>query len=299
VVSYQTAEDGAGTKCAPSYAIRGGLPASTSNSAPETGLMLLALARGWTVVAPDYQGPQSMFLGARGEAHGVLDGLTAARGFAPAGIDRKAPLALWGYSGGAFASTSAAQLQPRYAPRLKLSGVALGGTVADLRKTIHAFSGSPFGGALLMGFVTVNRAYPEYHLTRYLNAAALEAMKHVQTDCITDAVPKYPFASLEQYTDNPEVIDGPELEPMFHRINPLTQKGVPAAPVYEYHARGDELAPIGPARALVNRFCKKGVVVQHVEDLLTEHIGFVVTGAPGAVQYMADRFAGKPAPSTC
>ena len=148
VVSYQTAEDGAGTKCAPSYAIRGGL-AAASNSSAETLLMLQALQRGWTVVAPDYEGPRSMFLGAEGEARGVLDGLRAARAFAPAGIDPSAPLGLWGYSGGGFASSVAAQMQPRHAPELKLSGVALGGVVADLRATIHAFSGSAVGGALI------------------------------------------------------------------------------------------------------------------------------------------------------
>lgn len=299
VVSYQTAEDAAGTKCAPSYAIRGGLPAGRSNSAPETLLMLQALLRGWTVVAPDYQGPRSMFLGAKGEARGVLDGLTAARAFAPAGIERSAPIGIWGYSGGAFASSLAAQLQPRYAPELKLSAVALGGIPADIRETIKAFSGSPFGGALIMGFVTVDRAYPEFRLTRYLNDAALKAMAKSQTDCINDAVTRHPFASLEQYAKDPAIIDGPELRPMFRRMNPLSFKGVPDAPVYEYHARADQLAPIGPARKLIARFCRKGVAVKHVEDLLTEHIGLVAVGATGAMDYLADRFAGRPAPSSC
>lgn len=298
VISYQTAEDGVGTKCAPSYAIRGGL-ASLSNSTPETLLMAQALARGFTVVAPDYEGPRSMFLGADGEARGVLDGLRAARAFAPAGIDPAAPLALWGYSGGAFASTVAAQLQPRYAPELKLAGVALGGVVADVRATIRAFSGSVFGGALVMGFVGVDRAYPEYRLTQYLNDAARKALANSQTDCITDAAAKYPGASVEQYTDDPGIIEGPELRPMFERMNPLTYPGVPAAPVYDYHAINDQLAPIGPDRALMERFCRGGARVQKVEDPLLEHLGLAATGAPGALDYLADRFAGKPAPNTC
>jgi hypothetical protein len=299
VVSYQTAEDGVGTKCAPSYAIRGGLQASASNSAPETLLMLQALNRGWTVVAPDYQGPRSMFLGAEGEARGVLDSLRAARAFAPAGIDPAAPLGLWGYSGGAFASTSAAQMQPRHAPELKLAGVALGGVVADLRATIHAFSGSAFGGALVMGFVAVDRSYPEYKLTRYLNDKARAAMAGSQTDCINDAVGKYPLARLEDYTDRPELIGSEELRPMFERINPLTFPGVPAAPVYEYHAQLDELAPIGPARKLIERFCRAGVPVHAVEDPINEHLSYVAVGATGAMDYLGDRFAGKPAPNTC
>lgn len=299
VVSYQTAEDGVGTKCSPSYGIRAGLAAGATNSSNETSQMQQALLRGWTVVAPDYEGPRSMFLGAEGEARGVLDSLRAVRAFSPAGIAPSAPLALWGYSGGAFASSVAAQMQPRYAPELKLSGVALGGLVGDLRATIHAFSGSFAGGALVMGFVAVDRAYPEYHLTQYLNDAARAAMANSQTDCINDAAMKYPFARLEQYTSDPGIIDGSVLKPLFERINPLTFPGVPAAPVYDYHAVFDELAPIGPDRAVMDRFCRGGVPVQKVEDPVGEHISYLATGAPGALAYLGDRFAGKPAPGNC
>jgi hypothetical protein len=298
-VSYQTAEDASGTKCAPSYAIRGGLAAAASNSAPETLLMMLALQRGWIVAAPDYQGPRSMFLGAEGEGRGVLDGVRAARAFAPAGIDAAAPIGLWGYSGGAFASSVAAQMQTRHAPELKLAGVALGGVPADVKATIKKFSDTLFGGALIMGFVTVDRAYPQYKLTQYLNDAAIAAMAQSQADCINDAVIKHPLASIEQYAKDPKILDGPELKPMFEAMSPLTFPGVPAAPVYEYHAVLDELAPIGPARALVDRFCRAGVPVQHVEDHLTEHIGLVPVGATAAMDYLRDRFAGTPAPSNC
>ncbi|MGI8558949.1 MAG: lipase family protein [Solirubrobacteraceae bacterium] len=299
VVSYQTAEDGVGTKCSPSYTIRGGLGAGVSNSSPETLLMEQALQRGWIVVAPDYEGPHSMFLGSDGEAREVLDGLRAARSFGPAGIDPSAPLALWGYSGGAVASSVAAQLQPQYAPELRFSGVALGGVVADIRATIHDFSGSFAGGALIMGFVAVDRSYPQYHLQQYLNDAARAAMANSQSDCITDAALKYPFARLEQYTSDPGLIDGPTLKPLFDQISPLTRPGVPAAPVYDYHAIPDELAPIGPDRALIDRFCRAGVQVQKVEDPIGEHLTEAGSGAPGAVSYLADRFAGHSAPNNC
>lgn len=298
LLSYQTAEDGAGTKCAPSYAIRAGLAAS-SNSSGETFLMMQALERGWTVVAPDYQGPRSMFLGAEGEARGVLDGLRAARSFAPAGIDPGARTALWGYSGGAFASSVAAQMQPRHAPELELAGVALGGIPADVKETIRKFSGTVFGGALVMGFVTVDRAYPEYGIKQYLNERAYAAMARSQEDCINDAVMKHPFGSIEAYQRFPGALDTPALQPMFAEMSPLTFPGTPDAPVYAYHAVNDELAPIGPARELVERFCRAGVPVQRVESAIDEHITLVPTGAPGALAYLSDRFAGKAAPNNC
>jgi Secretory lipase len=60
-----------------------------------------------------------------------------------------------------------------------------------------------------------------------------------------------------------------------------------------------ELAPIGPDRQLLRRFCAAGVKVEHVETLLGEHPAVALTGAPGAVAYLVDRFAGRPAPDNC
>ena len=85
----------------------------------------------------------------------------------------------------------------------------------------------------------------------------------------------------------------------FLRISPLWFPDTPSAPVYEYHAVLDELAPIGPARQLVDRFCASGIPVQHYEDYASEHVSLVVTGALGALDYLEDRFRGEPPPSNC
>jgi hypothetical protein len=128
VVSYQVAEDSVGAQCAPSYVIRGGLAGITSNAAPETGLVATLLLKRWAVVTTDYEGPRSEFLAAGQEAHGVLDGLQGALSYAPDTLSARDPVALWGYSGGAFATAWATQLQARYAPRLRFVGIAIGGT---------------------------------------------------------------------------------------------------------------------------------------------------------------------------
>ncbi len=299
LVSYQTAEDGVGSKCSPSYALRAGLASLPANSEAETGLIALALLRGFAVAAPDYEGPHSEFLGAAGEAYGVLDGIRAALRFKPAGFSAATAVGLWGYSGGALASALAAQAQPAYAPELKLAGVALGGVVADLKATLDAFSGSAFGGALAIGFVGVDRSYPQENLLQYLNAAGKQAVAGSQTDCIDDAAAKYPFASIGQFEAAPGVVNQPAMTAFLASISPLGFPGTPAAPVYDYHAILDELAPIGPDRRLMARFCTAGVAVDHVEDLTSEHITLTVTGAPGAIAYLADRFAGKPVPNNC
>jgi pimeloyl-ACP methyl ester carboxylesterase len=299
LVSYQVAEDGVALKCAASYALRAGVQAGDTNTEGETQLMLTALQRGWAVAAPDYEGPNSQFTGVKMSAHGVIDGLRAALAFRPAGIARHAPLALWGYSGGALASAWAAQLQPVLAPHVRLSGVALGGVVGDLKTTFLAFNGGPAGGALPMALSGVDRSYPRKHILRYLNAAGRQTVAASSHDCIADGAMRYPFWSASKYEARPDVIDDMTLDRFLKSISPATMSSDPSGPIYMYTSQTDELAPIGPALALAARYCSAGVTVDQVTAPLSEHIAELALGAPGALQHIADRFARVPPPDTC
>ncbi|MFD3591480.1 lipase family protein [Nocardia sp. NPDC058640] len=250
LLSYQVAEDGVGSKCAPSYALRGGIDDAPSNAYAETGIIRLALQQGWALVVPDYLGPDSDLFGADGTAHGVLDGIRAASAFTPAAIDPAAPIGMWGYSGGAQATAVAAQAHSTYAPDLRLSGVALGGVVADLESTISDFSGGIAGGAVAVGLVGLNRSYPEADVAQYLNESGRAILAASQSDCLLDAGLAHPFL-------------------------------------------------IEAARALAEKYCTAGVPVQLVENPVGEHGTEAVVGLPTALTYLSDRFAAKPAPSTC
>jgi hypothetical protein len=46
------------------------------------------------------------------------------------------------------------------------------------------------------------------------------------------------------------------------------------------------------------RYCADGVTVQHVEAP-GEHLSEVALGSPGALSFLADRFAGVPPTNTC
>jgi pimeloyl-ACP methyl ester carboxylesterase len=273
--------------------------ASFENSTGETSEMYMALQQGWAVSAPDYEGPRSTFLIAGTEAHGVLDGLRASRNFAPAGISRYAPIGLWGYSGGSFASVVAAEYQPRYAPDLKLRAIALGGLVGSIRASINDFSGGPAGGAIPMGINGFLRAYPRLHLLQYLNATGRRDVAATSHDCIDEAVSRYPFLSIKDIEARPNVFDTDPVARMLWRNSPLGIRGTPTAPIYDYHAEDDELAPIKPALRLLHRFCDSGVVVQHVQSPAGEHLSEVVTGEPGAMRFFTNRFAGRRPIDTC
>jgi hypothetical protein len=129
--------------------------------------------------------------------------------------------------------------------------------------------------------------------------AGRKAVAAVQNDCLLQAAMRFPFASLQKYGAYPGVESTPGVMDLLHSISPLGIPGTPTAPIYDYHSAVDELAPIGPDRQLMRRFCAAGVKVDHVETLLGEHVAVAVTGAPGAVAYLAARFAGRPAPDDC
>ena len=299
LVSYQTAEDGTAGRCAPSYGLRAGLLGSLTTANAEAGLMMMGLAKGWAVTVPDYEGPESQFLAGRLEGQAVLGAVRASLAFEPGRLAANAPVGLWGYSGGSFASSIAAQLEPSYAPELNLQGIALGGFVSEIRDTIDKFSGTIYGGAIAMGVNGPLRAFPEYDLGQYLSAEGKKKIAAAADDCIADAVARYPFLSYADIEAYPGAMNAPAVVELLHSNSPSGIPGTPSAPVYEYHAKFDQLAPIGTARKQLRRYCDDGVPVQHVVNAFTEHISQTVVGAPGAVAFLAQRFAGQAPKNSC
>jgi hypothetical protein len=299
LVSYQTAEDGISTECSPSYGLRAGVSNAENNSGTETGVMEYALLQGWAIVAPDYEGPDSLFLDPSVQAHGVLDGIRAVLHFRLDHLRANTPLGLWGYSGGSIATDEAAQAQPTYAPRMHFKGIALGGFVGSPLATLNDFSGGIAGGTIVMILAAIDRDYPAAHLGHYLNAAGANAIAGAQNDCLVQASIQFPFASIGGYEAHPDIESTPAFVGLFDRISPVDLPGIPTAPIYDYHSSIDEFAPLGPDRQQMQRFCSAGVKVDHIEMPLGEHIGTALTGAPGATAYLAARFTGQPAPDNC
>jgi len=298
LLSYQVAEDGVAGKCAPSYALRAGVAATTSNSALEVPIITTAVLKGWTVAVPDYQGPRSLFLSAPMEAHGVLDGIRAVRNFRRLQVGRTTPVGMMGYSGGAYASSLAAQLQPTYAPGVRFTGVALGGLVARIRATIEGFNGSALGGAIPMGISSVVRAHPGARILDLLTPEGVSKVRASSHDCINDAVTRNPLFRIEPYEAVPHALDVPRIRRLLNRNSPLYVPGIPSAPIFHYHAKADEFAPFPPAKALTDKWCAAGVTVTRKVDV-GEHLSGVATYALPALQYLADRYAGKPATNSC
>lgn len=295
LVSYQVPEDALTTECAPSYLLRAGstgFPSTLVQAGFDRGQVADAVNRGWTVMVPDWEGPRSEFYGAGAAAHGVLDGVRAARSFTPAHVDRKAAIGLWGYSGGGFATASAAQKQSSYAPELKISGIAEGGVPADLNAALGSFSGKPYSGWMPFGFATLRNTFPRFDTDRYLNEPArkyVDAAAHV---CAGQAIAAGPFnATLQSFEAWPGSLTSGPFVRFARGISPVGIGGKPVAPVYMYHGTADELLPVTAARELFAQYRARGANVVMVEDQGQSHGREQAFGVAGAVAFLQKQFA--------
>ncbi|MGY5277563.1 lipase family protein [Nocardia gipuzkoensis] len=297
LLSYQVPEDSLGTRCAPSFALRGGWDTGAVNTLIDTPFMAETLRRGWAVVVSDYEGPWSRFLDGVNSGRGVLDGIRAARDFPPAGLGPATPIGAWGYSGGAFATLWAAQIQPWYAPDVRLAGLTSGGVPADWPAIAREADGTVQAGLALLILFALARNDPGAGLLELLNDRGHVALVENGAACGSDLVPKYAGARVDDFALVPDLLS----HPAFRAATEAQELGgsAPAAPMYLYHSLTDDVIPVAGFTDLVRRYCARGATVTSVHSMLPTHNPAAIGEAPGAMNFLAERFAGLPAAPGC
>lgn len=295
LVSYQIAYDGLAGKCQPSFALQ-----SSSNpvAVAELPLITADLLKGWTVVTADYEGPNNTWIAGRMTGHGVLDGIRAAENFPQAGLPgQSTPVGIMGYSGGGHASAWAGELASTYAPELNIKGIAAGGVPADPAALLHSLDGSPSAGVLFAAIVGLKRAYPNVNLDQYITPAGQSVFRKLGTECIGEFLLQYRGKKIAQYSTVPDILAQPEIKQIADENTLGFHK--PPAPALIYHAKNDELVGYAGAPGFAKRWCDLGGTVQFVTTLHDDHATLAVRLANQARSFIAQRFSGAPAPSTC
>ncbi|MFI7005188.1 lipase family protein [Streptomyces sp. NPDC050145] len=274
------------------------------------------LAKGVAVVVTDYIGLGATdrlhtYVNRLDEAHAVLDAVRAARSLKQATVTKDSPVGLFGYSQGGGATAAAAELQPAYAPDVRLSGTYAGAPPADLTETTKAIDGTDLVGALgwsLNGFLQSDpelRPIAEAHL----GAKGAAALKDLSTMCVGDAIFSYSSQRSSSWTNDgkslAQIIQAePRLQAFLaeQRIGKLR----PASPVRVATGVSDDLVPHGQARQLAVDWCGRGaqvtykpVVLPGVGRALINHFAPLLTDQGPAVDWLTDRLAGKPAGTNC
>ncbi|MEU6893324.1 lipase family protein [Streptomyces sp. NPDC046557] len=293
LITYAVGTVGMGDSCAPSNNLPNG-------TAMEANLIQQLTLRGWAVVVTDYEG-----LGTPGvhtytvgpsAGHAMLDAARAALRLPEAGLPTNTPIGIMGYSQGGQASSWAAELQGSYAPELQVKGTATGGVPADLMKVADFNNGSYGSGLIFMAAAGQDAAFPELKLDSYLNPAGKALVDGLREGCVAIDAIAGSFKRISDLTTR-----DPLAQPDWQARLRQSRLGgtAPAAPVYQYHALGDELIPYAVGRELRSEWCARGANVEFDTIWVGEHVSGVITHSLEAGDWLADRFAGRPTHPDC
>jgi hypothetical protein len=262
----------------------------------EAGLMMLALSRGWAVAVTDYEGlgtpGDHTYMVGRTLGPNVLDAMRAARTLAPVELPVDGPAAIIGYSEGGFAAAWAAQLQPSYAPDVRLAGVAAGAAAADVETAGPNLDGSFFSFFIAYGGIGYAAAYPELDLDAYLTPKARRGIAALRRSSVLQAAISGPhFAHASDLTD-PNVL---ELPAWRARLRENRLGGIaPDAPVLLHHARRDQIVSFEQSVNLREDWQALGADVRlYITRGGFDHISGAVAGLPVALDWLARRLRGS------
>jgi pimeloyl-ACP methyl ester carboxylesterase len=298
IVGYAVGTQGEGDDCAPSKALAAGFEY-------EGPFIAGLLTRGYGVVVTDYEGlgtpGDHTYVNRAAEAHAVLDSIRAAQRLPEAGLPDDGPVAIAGYSQGGGASAAAAELQPSYAPELKLKGAYAGAVPADLASVAKNLDGHYAVGFLGFALVSMNYAYPELDIPALLNARGKQLFEQVRTECTVEAIAAHAFTqSSTLTTDGRSLTSYLGEEPYRSRVAEQKIGALkPAAPVLIVHSALDDIVPYAQDRDLGRTWCGKGVRVQFSTTLVPTHVLAAVRAFPEAFAWLEGRFAGLPPVSNC
>lgn len=278
---------GLGDQCAPSQTY-------PRMADPEVPAAVEHLRRGAAVVVSDGQGlgtpglPTYMVGQSAGRV--MLDAVRAARSF-PSAVHADAPIGLTGYSEGGATTAWAAELQPSYAPELRIAGVVSGGMAADLGKAAAQLNGHPFAAFMLHTAVGLDTAYPELRLSDYLSDEGRARLPALLTTCFYESVPREAFSTIDRFTTRNPLTDPSWLARL--EENNLGAE-VPAVPMYIFHGEQDELLPFEPVEALNRTYCEAGASVTF-RSYPSSHFATLFQGSTDAVNWLHSRLDGVPA----
>ncbi|MGW0043384.1 lipase family protein [Rhodococcus sp. NPDC003348] len=260
------------------------------------------LARGFVVVASDYQGLGTdgphPYLEPKSAAYNLIDAVRAARAIVSGASNR---WAAFGISQGGQASWSAAEHAADYGDGLEFVGAASLSPAADLSYIADDLSGIEltlsqqiFLPLLLAG---IEVQHPDLDPGRYVHGTLAEN-EDIFTACAgTRTGEKWDAALRITRADSmPSTAADTDRMREWLRQIALPQRPT-AAPLLVVVGDTDDLIPADWTRAAVAKACGMGDLIELQDRPGEGHAD--ARANPGAVAWIADRFAGVPAPNTC
>ncbi|KAL2153474.1 hypothetical protein VTH82DRAFT_4629 [Thermothelomyces myriococcoides] len=281
VLSYQLPYDSCDVDASPSFALHFGEP---------YGEIAAALAHGWLVAVPDYEGPLASYAAGVQAGHATLDGVRAVLAVAGVGTTGiNARVALWGYSGGALASEWAAELTEEYATKLPIAGVALGGVTPNVTSVTGYLNRKEGAGLIPQGLLGISTQHPDARawLLSRLKPALRDIFLSATKMTATQSILAFQYQDIFSYfIGGYEDLHTPVMEHMYNVDGYMGYHGVPRMPVFIYNAINDELIDIRDVDALVDRFCGVGANILYHRNTAGTHAQELFNGRQRAFTWL-------------
>jgi Secretory lipase len=299
LVSYAVGTQGQGDQCAPSHLFNQGLEY-------ETLFISQVLAKGAAVVVTDYEGLGTpgvhTYMNRLSQAHAVLDAARAAQRLSNDAIPADGLVGLYGYSQGGGATAAAAELQPTYAPELKVVGSAIGAPPADLSAVAGSVDGTTIGGVIGYTINGLVASYPELAAVRsLLNQQGNDMLDMVKYECIGETTLRFGLQPTSSYTKTSQPVSSFLGQEPYKSIVDSQRIGRlrPTAPVYIWQGLNDDVIPFAQSRQLAVDWCGKGSTVQFnelpipaaVPKSSVGHVLPMMLGGGDAMAWLYQRFA--------
>ena len=293
VLAWAHGTVGMGDSCAPSRTPRG--------LADMDVWLEQAMALGWVVVATDYVGlgtpGDELYLVSNAEANDVVYSVQAVRAWDEAQAGDR--YAVYGHSQGGHSALWTGHLSADIDPSLELVGVAAAAPAALLPEIVgvqwDTAAGWVIGPEALIGWRYIDPSLP---IEGVLTQGGLDNTDRLAQECIEPAALEgYLRTDLGQDFFSVDPGDAPGWAQI---IADQTPPPMPAEmPVFIAQGTADEVVLAWPNAMLQEQWCAAGSTL--AVDWLggVNHMKAAIVAGPEAMLWIADRFAGRPAPRTC
>ncbi len=283
-------------------------PSSYPDLLNQTGTVSALLNAGYVVAASDYQGlgeheVPHPYLDSRTIAYNMIDMVRAARELVPQAGSRWAAL---GTSQGGQAAWASAEYAADYGSGLQFVGAAALAPAADVSPIADGADAKPYVAPTFtqvqMGFIPLivdglRAVYPDFRASDYMRGA-LAAGASDLTSCGPGSVFRK-YSAITKVQPGDSTISSATALKRLHNIlvaDALPQRRA-AGPLFVAYGSADQIITPAWTTAAVRRACTLGDTISSTIEAGKGHTN--LQSLPRAIDWIGDRFADQPAPSTC
>ncbi|KAE8348818.1 secretory lipase-domain-containing protein [Aspergillus coremiiformis] len=310
LLSVQPAYDSPDINCSPSYGLRVGAigPALSWNMMDLSFVQPFVREDGPVLNIPDYEGWNAAFTVGPQTAYHILDSLRAVFNFKDTiGLEADARAVMFGFSGGAYATEWASEMQPTYAPELtQIQGAAMGGPPPNITNTYIYCNEGEWAELNVWAMLGVMNAVPE--MKEYMDQDLLpehrEDFYGPMTRCTRcfgkeNGHQALAYRNISSFFKHGDHFLYKFRETLDH-LGVMGRRGAPNFKMYFYQGTNDEIVdPIEDTNKLVRDLCAKGTDVRYRQFPGLNHMETLVAGAPYVWSWIANVLEGLPTVPGC